>query len=106
MEFVSEVTSLLIAQRESRAKNPELGLLSGIGPSKDLSLFNVPFEDLAAVIGILLAKTGVFLGRYFQNSFFDGAASVLMGLLQALVALVLARESKGLLIGELGRKLF
>ena len=48
----------------------------------------------------LLAFLGVYLGHAFQNPYFDGAASVVIGLLLMSVAWLLARETKGLLVGE------
>ena len=57
-------------------------------------------EDSAALTGLLLAFLGTLLGHLTGNPYFDGAASVLIGVLLALVAIVLLRETKGLLIGE------
>ena len=49
---------------------------------------------------LAIAFGGVFSGHYFNFPFFDGIASVLIGLLLSAVALFLGYESKGLLIGE------
>ena len=54
----------------------------------------------AAIIGLLIALAGVGLGHWLVNPFFDGGASVAIGLLLAAVAVFLAYECKGLLVGE------
>ncbi len=74
--------------------------MKSIQLSKDPSTFTILIEDSAALLGILIAAVGLFLGHQFKNPYFDGAGSVAIGLLLSLVAIVLARESKGLLIGE------
>jgi cation diffusion facilitator family transporter len=68
--------------------------------SKDPTSFTVVLEDSAAIAGLLVAFVGVVLGHEFNMPFFDGFASILIGLLLCLVALFLGAESKSLLIGE------
>ena len=58
------------------------------------------FEDTAALLGILIAAGGTFAASHFGIAAADGVASVLIGLVLAAIAIVLARESKSLLIGE------
>ncbi len=57
-------------------------------------------EDAGALLGLLVAFAGLFLGHYFNDARYDAYASVIIGLLLAIIAGVLAKESKGLLIGE------
>ena len=68
--------------------------------SKDPTTFYVLFEDGAALIGLVVAFLGVFLGHVFSNVYLDGVSSILIGILLAAVAMFLMRESKGLLVGE------
>ena len=68
--------------------------------SKDPTTFMVLFEDSAALIGILIAAVGTALAVEFDAPWIDGTASILIGLVLTVVAIVLARESKELLIGE------
>lgn len=68
--------------------------------SKDPSTFTVVAEDSAALAGLAMAATGIFVSHYFQMPVLDGAASIAIGLLLAAVAVVLIWESRGLLIGE------
>jgi divalent metal cation (Fe/Co/Zn/Cd) transporter len=49
---------------------------------------------------LLVAFAGLFLGHYFNDARYDAYASVLIGILLAIIAVILAIESKGLLIGE------
>ena len=97
---VIESMSLSVALREFNAARGDTKPLQFIKEAKDPSLFTVVLEDSAALTGLLLAFLGTLLGHLTGNPYFDGAASVLIGVLLALVAIVLLRETKGLLIGE------
>jgi cation diffusion facilitator family transporter len=68
--------------------------------SKDPTSFTVLLEDSTALIGLVIAFLGVFLGQQFGIMYFDGIASILIGVLLCCVALFLGAESKSLLIGE------
>jgi divalent metal cation (Fe/Co/Zn/Cd) transporter len=58
------------------------------------------FEDSAALAGILIAALGTFAAVQLRQPLFDGLASILIGLVLGGIAVLLARESKSLLIGE------
>lgn len=100
ISFVVEGTSFLIARRQFGRARQGQPPLSFIRETKDPSLFTVVFEDSAAMLGLIVAFLGVFLGHTLDNPYFDGAASVIIGLILMTVAWALAAESKGLLIGE------
>ena len=68
--------------------------------SKDPTMFTVLFEDSAALLGLLIAFIGVFLSNRYNYPILDGVASVIIGMLLAVVAALLGYETKGLLIGE------
>ena len=68
--------------------------------SKDPTTYTVLAEDGAALAGLLVAALGIYLSHRLQIPELDGAASVVIGLLLAGVAVLLVRESRGLLIGE------
>lgn len=68
--------------------------------SKDSPTFIVLLEDSAALVGILIAFLGVHFSVTLQQPILDGIASLCIGVTLALTALLLARETKGLLIGE------
>ncbi len=75
-------------------------ILKAIHLSKDPTVFIVVLEDSTALLGLAIAFSGLFLGQQFDSPYFDGAASILIGLLLCSVAFFLASETKGLLIGE------
>ncbi len=60
----------------------------------------VVFEDSAALIGLVVAFVGTFLSVKLKLPVLDGIASLVIGLVLATTATLLARETKGLLIGE------
>jgi cation diffusion facilitator family transporter len=98
--FVLEGWSTVEAFREFKESKGKLGWWDAIRQSKDPPAFIVLLENGAAIAGIIAAAAGVFLSQLTQNPFYDGAASVVIGLILGVTALVLAYESKGLLIGE------
>ena len=57
-------------------------------------------EDLGALIGLFFAMTGVVLVKITGNARFDAVGSLAIGILLCTIAIVLAVEMKGLLIGE------
>jgi cation diffusion facilitator family transporter len=60
----------------------------------------VLLEDFAALVGLVLAFFGVVLTLVTGDGIYDGIATVGIGLLLVAVAVVLAIETKSLLIGE------
>lgn len=68
--------------------------------SKDPTTFMVLFEDSAALLGIAIATLATFLAWRLERPWIDGAGSILIGVVLTVVAVLLARESKELLIGE------
>lgn len=67
---------------------------------KDPLVFAVLFEDTAALVGIAIALAGVTLVHLTGLAWIDGAASIAIGLLLMAVAVLLAREARGLVVGE------
>jgi cation diffusion facilitator family transporter len=100
LSFVFEGASWRVSQRAFAAAKGELGWWEAVRRSKDPSSFIVLFEDTAALIGIAIAAAGLYLAETLRLPIFDGIASVLIGLVLGVTAALLARESKGLLIGE------
>lgn len=99
--LIFESTALYLALRAFNKSRAASGnLIKNIIQSKDAATFAVIIEDAAAVIGLSIALLGVFLSQQLQNPYIDGAASVSIGVLLLVVATFLAKESKGLLLGE------
>ncbi len=97
---VLEGSSFLVAAHEILPDVREEGMWQAFRTSKDPSTLTVLAEDSAAVTGLVLAAAGIAAAHLFDEPRLDGAASIAIGVLLALVALLLARESRGLLIGE------
>lgn len=98
--FALEGTSWTIAVREFAASKGDTGWWQAIRRSKDPSGFIVLFEDLAALAGLVVAAAAVWASHYWNDPRIDGAASIVIGIILGVVAMLLAREAKGLLIGE------
>lgn len=95
-----EGSSWIVALRKFKGKRKYADLFRLIIHSKDAPTFIVLLEDSAALIGIAIAFTGVYLSVNLGEPALDGLASVLIGITLGLTAAILARETKGLLIGE------
>ena len=100
LAFLFEGFSWLFTLRKFRGNRPYSELFRMIVHSKDPPTFIVLLEDSAALLGLLVAFAGVYLSVALDNPALDGAASILIGITLALTALLVARETKGLLIGE------
>ena len=68
--------------------------------AKDTTNVIVLLENGAAMAGILIAGIGLAASQVSGDPRYDGIASIAIGLLLGAVAIFLAREAKGLLIGE------
>ncbi|MEY2925800.1 MAG: hypothetical protein RL367_277 [Pseudomonadota bacterium] len=74
--------------------------LAAIRDSKDAPTIIVLLENAGAIVGLILAGLGIAISQWTGNPFWDGFASVLIGIVLAGVAILLLVEAKGLLIGE------
>ena len=95
-----EGTSWWISMRAFRASKRNLGWWEAFRRSKDPPAFIVLFEDSAALLGIAVAAAGTTAALLTGNARWDGVASLVIAAILAGVAVLLARESKELLIGE------
>jgi cation diffusion facilitator family transporter len=80
------------------------GYLKAVKRGKDPSMFVVLFEDSAAILGIVVAFLGILMSQITSRTYYDGMASIVIGLILAGTAAWLAYETKGLLIGESANK--
>ena len=103
LALVFEGAAWSVAFKQFNLSRGRRGVLSAVHSAKDPSLFVVLFEDTAAMLGILIAFVGIALGQVTGNPFYDGLASILIGIVLALTAWWLAWETKSLLIGERAR---
>jgi len=98
--FLLEGWSTLEAFNDFKKAKGRTGWFKAIRTSKDPPAFIVLLENGAAMAGIVAAAVGLLLSQLTHNPFYDGAASVVIGIILGFTALLLAYESKGLLIGE------
>lgn len=98
--FLLEGGSTIAAFREFNRARGSKSWWGALVSTKDATTVIVLLENGAAMAGILLAALGLALSELTGDPRLDGVASVLIGLLLGIVALFLAREAKGLLIGE------
>ncbi len=95
-----EGTSFVIALRQFRRENTGRPFWQALHTSKDPTTYTVMAEDAAALLGLAVAFVGIGASQVLHEPALDGAASVVIGLILAGVAVLLVRESRGLLIGE------
>ncbi|RLB75208.1 MAG: cation transporter, partial [Deltaproteobacteria bacterium] len=100
LAIIFEGVAWLFALREFRRTKGKNGYIEAINQTKDPSVLVVLFEDSAAMLGLLVALIGIGLTQLTGNVYFDGGASILIGFILIGTAIWLARETKGLLIGE------
>lgn len=92
--------SLAVGRKEFRKAEGAPASWRTIHASKDPSTFTVIIEDSAALCGLLIALIGTLLDQTLEWAWADGAASILIGVVLILVAILLIVESKALLVGE------
>jgi cation diffusion facilitator family transporter len=106
VSFLLEGASIALAiyQETKEAHEEGLTFFAYLRESKDPTAKTVIFEDSAALLGILIATVGLLLTEHHAGpgggAYWDGLASILIGVVLAIVAFALARTSRGLLLGE------
>lgn len=98
--IIAEIFSFRTAIKESLPFKGSDSWWGFIRHAKSPELPVVLLEDLAALVGLLLALGGVGLTIVTDDPVWDGIGTLAIGVLLGVVALVLAIEMKGLLIGE------
>jgi len=100
LSFILEFAAMLQcikALNDQRGKTPFWAFLR---QTTDVDVVVLFAENTAAVIGLLFAISALALASITGDARYDGAGSVVIGLLLVLVAFFLAREVKSLLDGE------
>jgi cation diffusion facilitator family transporter len=100
LSFFLDGYSWRIAFRTLKGTIRRRGIFKTIRESKIPAIFIIFLEDSAAIFGLSIALAGILLTSLTANPVFDGAASIIIGVILALVAFVLFYETKSLLIGE------
>jgi cation diffusion facilitator family transporter len=100
LSMIFEGFAWAVAFKEFRRTQGDRHWFAAVRHSKDPTVFTVLFEDSAAMVGLVIAFGGVAGAHLLDMPVLDGVASIGIGIALAVVALLLAVESKGLLIGE------
>lgn len=98
--LVLESFSLRTAVRESATAKGDASWVAFIRHSRAPELPVVLLEDLGALFGLVFALVGVSLAAITGNSAYDAVATIAIGVLLGVIAIVLVVEMKSLLIGE------
>jgi cation diffusion facilitator family transporter len=102
ISFALEATSLVRALRQVQhgARRYRVTMLRFLRRTPDTTVKAVTLEDSAALIGLLLAALGLGLTQLTGSPVPDGVASILIGVLLAVVAMTLVRTNASLIVGE------
>jgi cation diffusion facilitator family transporter len=100
VSIVLESFSLRTALAEVKHDRGDNSLIQYIRHAKAPELPVVVLEDIAALVGLVLAFAGVGLTALTHNPVFDAIGTIAIGALLVLVAIVLGAETSSLLIGE------
>jgi cation diffusion facilitator family transporter len=100
MSIVLESLSLRTAIRETNKVRGHASYVTFVRHAKKPELPVILLEDLAALLGLVFALFAVCLSLITDNYYFDVAGTAMIGVLLVVVAIVLAIETKSLLLGE------
>ncbi|OTG68680.1 cation transporter [Acinetobacter sp. ANC 4470] len=100
LAIVCEGSSWLVALKVFRQVKGQQGYFEAFRRSKDPTTFTVLFEDTAALCGLFIALIGIYLAHKLNIPELDGVASIFIGIVMAVSAILLARKTKDLLLGE------
>ena len=100
LAIIFESYALYAAVTAVNAARGEDSFATYVKRSKDAPLVVVLLEDTGALIGLAIAGLALAGALIFEAPVLDGVASLLIGILLAGAAIILAIETKGLLIGE------
>jgi cation diffusion facilitator family transporter len=98
--MVCEGISLRVAVKEFARHKGDLGYVEAIKRSKNPTNFTVLLEDSAALLGLGVAFIGILGAQLLEMPELDGVASLGISLILGTMAVFLATETKGLLLGE------
>ncbi len=90
----------MISLQETNRRRGNISLLEYIRRSKTPPVFTVVLEDISDIAGQAIALVAIYLSVKLHNPIFDGIGSIGVGLVVLAVAVLLANESRGLLVGE------
>ncbi|MEO3808681.1 cation diffusion facilitator family transporter [Sphaerisporangium sp. B11E5] len=98
--IIAETFSFRTAIKESMHVKGDASWITFIRRSKAPELPVVLLEDLGALLGLIFALFGVTMAVVTGDGVWDGIGTLMIGVLLAIIAIILALETKSLLIGE------
>jgi cation diffusion facilitator family transporter len=102
--FAFTMFSVIITLKAFNKQRGDTPFWEAIRQSKDPSTFIVLLQDVGDLLGLTVAFFGVYFGHLFNNSYSDGIASIVIGIILMAISAVLVRESRSLLMGETAGK--
>ncbi len=99
LALVTEGYSWLVALSEINASRGKRSFLEMLRTSDDPTILSVLLEDSVAVLGVFAALTGLLLSKFLHSQAPDAIASIFIGVLLGLMAVILAMSNSRLLIG-------
>ena len=100
ISVVLETFSLMGAIREIRKQHPDKSMWRWFRETRESDLLVVAGEDIAALAGLAIAFVAVLLTMVTGNPMYDALGSIGVGVLLMVIAWLVAREVKSMLIGE------
>ena len=100
LAILLEGGSSVLALKEFRASSGGQHWWTAVREAKDPVLFTILFENTAAVLGLVVALIGLIGADLLGRPALDGYASIAIGLILIVASLLLARETKSLIVGE------
>lgn len=98
--IIIEAFTFRVAFKQFNAVRGSRRMWRSMRETKDSALLVVLLEDSAAMLGLFFALIGLAIAQMTGNEVWDGVASIAIGILLGVVAVVLAVETKQLLVGE------
>jgi cation diffusion facilitator family transporter len=100
VSILLELFSLQAAVKEFRHIRAGRPVLVTVDQLRDGAVLVVLLEDLAALVGLVVAFLGIWLTHVLGDVLWDGLASILVGVVLGSVAFLVAQKTKHLLIGQ------
>jgi cation diffusion facilitator family transporter len=101
ISFVLEANSYRKASKESKRERVSgESLLAFAKRTKNSEVFLIMFEDLGALVGIVIALCALLVSVATKNETFDAIGSISIGVVLSLISFFIYRESKSLIVGE------
>jgi cation diffusion facilitator family transporter len=98
--FLFNMISMFAALKAFNKRRGEVPFWEAVVKTKDPSTIIVLLGDFGDLLGLIVAFLGIFLGRLLNKPYYDGVASMIIGVILIVTSAILIRESKSLLIGE------